>query len=396
MIDWNLHYAARAGRMAASEIRELLKLLDQPDIISFAGGIPDPNLFPLKAIADSYNAILSDPERAAVALQYSVSEGFLPLRQWLADYMGKLGVACTPDNIIITNGSQQALDFLGKLFIGPDDKVMVARPTYLGALQAFNSYQPSYTRFPDAGEDQDVVKGARLGYVMPDFQNPTGTSLTLDERNALLDLADKYDLPLIEDSAYEKLRYDGEALPTLMELDSKRKGGIDNARVIYCGTFSKTVVPALRLGWMVAPRAVISKLVLIKQASDLHCSTLNQMVMHEVASTTLMANIGHIRATYKARRDAVLTSLERHMPKGVTWTRPDGGMFIWVTLPEHLDGAEVLRRAIAEERMAFVPGKAFCADGTGKNTLRLSFSLNEPDKVEKGIKGLGNLLKRMI
>ena len=357
MIDWDTQFANRASRMTASEIRELLKLLDQPDIISFAGGIPEPSLFPQAEIAKSYQTILSDPNRAVAALQYSVSEGYPPLREWLAGYMGTLGVNCGPDNIIITNGSQQALDFLGKLFIDPGDRVLVAKPTYLGALQAFNTYEPAYVHFPEAcpdsdgldssGERPDLSKPApKFGYVMPNFQNPTGDSLDLAQRIAVLDLAHKLGIPLVEDAAYEKLRYDGMPLPPLLALEAQRAGGIDKGRVIYCGTFSKTVVPALRLGWMVAPVAVIRKLVLIKQASDLHCSTLNQMVMHEVASKTMEANIGAIRALYKGRRDAMLGSLERYMPAAMTWTQPQGGMFIWVTMPESLDGANLLRRAI--------------------------------------------------
>ncbi|MDR3517611.1 MAG: PLP-dependent aminotransferase family protein [Azospirillaceae bacterium] len=404
MVDWDDHYAGRVSRMAGSEIRELLKLLDQPDIISFAGGIPDPTLFPLNEIAAAHAAILADPARGGAALQYSVSEGYLPLREWLVDYMATLGVPCTPDNIVITNGSQQALDFLGKLFIGPGDKVLVSRPTYLGALQAFNPYEPTYDVLPGPDNNRTVesfgvaggASGPRLGYVMPEFRNPTGTSLTLAERHELLAVADALDLPLIEDSAYEKLRYDGEAVPSLLALEAARTGGVDHGRVIYCGTFSKTIVPALRVGWIVGPRSVIRKLVLTKQASDLHSSTLNQMVMHEVASRTLMAQVGNIRASYKARRDAMLSALERYMPDGVTWTRPEGGMFIWVTLPDGFDSGVLLRQAITEARVAFVPGRAFFADGSGQNTLRLSFSLAAPDKGTEGIRRLGTLLCRLI
>lgn len=402
MTNWEQHYASRASGMAASEIRELLKLLDQPDIISFAGGIPDPALFPQAEIAAAYQRILGDPALAATALQYSVSEGYLPLREWLVGYMASLGVACTADNIVITNGSQQALDFLGKLFITPGDKLLVARPTYLGALQAFNGYEPVYDTLP--GPDNNRTAGSfgtgadapKFAYVMPDFQNPTGTSLDHAARERLLDLSHALDLPIIEDTAYEKLRYDGEVVPCLMALEAKRKGGIENGRVIYCGTFSKTIVPALRVGWVVAPSSVIKKLVLIKQAGDLHSSTLNQMVMHEVASTCLLARIDSVRMAYKARRDAMLAALSAHMPKSVSWTRPDGGMFIWVTLPSSLDAAELLRQSIPQARVAFVPGKAFFADGSGKNTLRLSFSLADPVKIETGISRLGRLLHQQL
>jgi len=400
MTDWNGYFATRATRMQASEIRELLKLLDQPDIISYAGGIPDPKLFPVSAIAEASQKIWNDGPRAAIALQYSVSEGYLPLREWLVAYMAKLGVTCTADNIIITNGSQQGLDFLGKLFIEPKEKVLVAWPTYLGALQAFSAYGPQYDLLPGTGSNRTVesykAPGAvrpRIGYVMPEFQNPTGTSMTREERSALLDAAEAIDLPLIEDSAYEHLRYDGVRAPSLLAMASERAGGIDNAKVMYCGTFSKSIVPALRIGWIVAPKAVIQKLVLIKQASDLHVSTLTQMIMHEVASSLPESHGDTVRSVYKSRRDAMLASLQAHMPDGVTWTKPEGGMFVWVTLPEKIDGAELLARAIAEYRIAFVPGSAFFPDRTGKNTLRLSFSLNEPAVIDEGIKRLGALLR---
>ena len=398
MVDWDKHYATRASRMAASEIRELLKLLDQPDIISFAGGIPDPALFPRDAIAAAYQRILGDPARGAAALQYSASEGYAPLRQWIAGYMAGLGVPCGAEHILITSGAQQALDFIAKLFVSSGDEVLVARPTYLGALQALSAYEPVYATLPRRGDNRPAAgpgaKRPALGYVMPDFQNPTGNSLDRGEREALLDAAAALDVPLIEDAAYEALRYDGEALPPLLALDAARAGGIDAARVLYCGTFSKTVVPGLRLGWVAAPLPVIRRLVLIKQASDLHSASLSQMVMHEVVQETLPHALEPIRAAYRARRDAMLAALAAAMPPGVTWTRPQGGMFIWLTLPEAIDAAALLPRAIAEARIAFVPGRAFHADGAGANTLRLNFSLADVAQITEGVGRLGALLRR--
>jgi DNA-binding transcriptional MocR family regulator len=398
MVDWDKHYATRASRMAASEIRELLKLLDQPDIISFAGGIPDPALFPRDAIAAAYQRILGDPARGAAALQYSASEGYAPLRQWIAGYMAGLGVPCGPEHILITSGAQQALDFIAKLFVSPGDEVLVARPTYLGALQALSAYEPIFATLPQRGDNRPPRgaggKRPALAYVMPDFQNPTGNSLDRGERAALLDAAAALDVPLIEDAAYEALRYDGEALPPLLALDAARAGGIDAARVLYCGTFSKTVVPGLRLGWIAAPLPVIRRLVLIKQASDLHSASLSQMVMHEVVQETLPQALEPIRAAYRARRDAMLAALAAAMPPGVTWTRPQGGMFIWLTLPEAIDAAALLPRAIAEARIAFVPGRAFHADGAGANTLRLNFSLADVAQIAEGVGRLGALLRR--
>jgi DNA-binding transcriptional MocR family regulator len=389
--------------MAASEIRELLKLLDQPDIISFAGGIPDPDLFPRAEIAQAYAAVLNDPDRAAAALQYSVSEGYAPLREWLAGYMGELGVPCAPANILITNGSQQALDFIGKLFISPDDTVLVSWPTYLGALQAFSSYEPRFDALPGLGANRtpesyqaDGGRPPKFGYVTPEFQNPTGVTLTLAERNALLDAAEALDIPLVEDSAYETLRYDGEPVPSLLALATKRAGGIDACKVLYMGTFSKSIVPALRVGWIAAARPVIDKLVLMKQASDLHVSTLNQIVMCEVAARILKPHTAEVRGVYRARRDATLDALAACMPEGVSWTRPEGGMFIWLTLPGRIDGAALLERCIREARVAFVPGAAFFPDRSGRNTIRLSFSLNGEDKAREGIARLGAMIGKVM
>ena len=400
MTDWNKHYARRMDRMQASEIREILKLLDRPGIISFAGGIPDPKFFPTKEIAAACQRILTDPARATAAQQYAVSEGYLPLREWLANYMRKLGVECTAENIIITNGSQQALDFLGKLFITKDDTVLVAWPTYLGALQAFNAYEPNYDHLPGPGSNRTPESyraggkpAPKFGYVMPEFQNPTGTSMNLAERNEMLDAAEAMDLPLIEDTAYDRLRYDGETLPPLLALAAKRAGGIDNCKVIYCGTFSKSIIPALRIGWMIGAKEVIKKLVLLKQAADLHVSPFNQMIAHEIASTMIEEHTAKIRTVYKERRDAMLSALTKYMPAGVTWTKPEGGMFVWMTLPESIDGAELLKRAIEKENIAFVPGSAFFADRSGKNTIRLNFSLSEPAMIEEGIMRLGRLLR---
>jgi DNA-binding transcriptional MocR family regulator len=399
MTDWSKHYATRVSRMQASEIREILKLLDMPDIISFAGGIPDPDLFPTAEIAAACQNILTDPQKSAVALQYAVSEGYYPLRQWLVGYMAKIGVTCSADNILITNGSQQALDFIGKLFISPNDTVLVAWPTYLGALQAFNAYEAQYDQLPGPGSNrtaQSYTTGGKtkpkFGYVMPEFQNPTGTSLTEAERIELLDAAEALDLPLAEDTAYEHLRYDGTRAPSLMELASKRAGGIDNAKIMYCGTFSKSIVPSLRIGWIVAPKEVIRKLVLIKQGSDLHVSPFNQMIMYEVASTIMDAHTTKIRKVYKGRRDAMLSSLAKHMPSNVEWTKPEGGMFIWLTLPPHIDGADLLQRSVTEIKVAFVPGSAFFADRSGRNTIRINFSLNDPPLIEEGVKRLSQLI----
>lgn len=400
--DWAARFSQRMSRVHASEIRELLKLLDQPDILSFAGGIPDPELFPAAGIQAAYDQVLGDQGLARQALQYSVSEGYLPLRQWIAERMARDGVPCDEHNILLTAGSQQALDLLGKLFLSRGDTVMVARPTYLGALQAFNGYEPAYLDLPETalteGVDTERLMVGRapqpLGYFVPDFANPTGQSLTLAEREALLGLADQLDMTLIEDAAYRELRFEGEALPTLLSLDIARRGSIEAARTLFCGTFSKTVSPALRMGWVCGPRAVIEKLVLLKQGADLHVSTINQMVAHGVVSQGYDQHLGTLRGAYGAKAAALLAALERHMPAGVTWSQPQGGMFVWVTLPEGMDGKLLLERSLAEERVAFVPGGPFFAEVPAANAIRLSYSLPTAAQIEDGVVRLARLIGR--
>ncbi|CAM5770863.1 aminotransferase [Labrys miyagiensis] len=404
-LDWEAIFATRAGRMRASEIRELLKLLEQPDIISFAGGIPDPALFPKEAFREAYASVLANGS-AGAALQYSTSEGFPPLRDWIMRQMQALGVPCKPDNILITSGSQQALDYLGKLLLSPGDTALVTWPTYLGALQAFNAYEPRYDRLtpvhgnrtPAAYREAAAKAGGRVkfAYLTPDFANPTGETLDQEARERLLDLAGDLDIAVIEDTAYQSLRYDGKGVPSMLALDVARRGDIDATRTISCGSFSKTLAPGLRMGWICAASHVIRKLVLMKQASDLHSPTINQMAMHHVAEHAFAQQVEKVRSAYRHRRDHMLAALQRHMPEGVSWTRPEGGMFIWVTLPDHLDGAELLARAIETARIAFVPGRAFHADGTGGNTLRLSFSLASDEAIDEGIKRLGRVISEAL
>lgn len=399
MLNWDHVFAARSTRMRASEIRELLKLLDKPDIISFAGGIPDPALFPETEFAEAYASLFATG-KAGAALQYSVSEGYLPLRLWLKEEMARLGIACEVDNIFITSGSQQALDYLGKLFLSPGDTALVTWPTYLGALQAFNAYEPVYDQLSTGNRTPDSYRNAaqaqasavKFAYLSTDFANPTGQTVSLEERQQILALGDELEIPVIEDAAYQHLRYDGDAIAPILALDIARSGGIDACRTIYCGSFSKTLAPGLRVGYVVAAKPVIRKLVLMKQAADLHSSTINQMVVAEVADKHFPAQIAKIRAAYVARRDAMLAALEKYMPAGTEWTRPEGGMFVWVTLPKDMDGAELLARSVETEKVAFVPGQAFFADRSGANTIRLSYSCANEAMIEEGIRRLGRLI----
>jgi DNA-binding transcriptional MocR family regulator len=397
---WEPRYAARAERMRASEIRELLKVLERPGIVSFAGGIPDPALFPVAEVQAAYAAILGDAAAAQGGLQYSTSEGHLPLRRWIVRHMADLGVPCEADNVVITSGSQQALEFLGRLLLSPGDTALVTVPTYLGALQAFSGNEPRYDELrPEQGNRTPAsyadaaasgASGAvKLAYVVSSYANPTGATLSLAARQGLLDLAGELDIPVVEDAAYAMLGFEGDAPPPILALEVARRGSIERARTIYCGTFSKVLSPGLRVGFIVASKPLIRRLVLIKQASDLNSATVNQMVVHRLAETVFDRQVERARAHYRRRRDAMLAALGRHMPAGTTWTRPAGGLFVWVTLPAGHDGASLLERSLEEAGVAFVPGGAFHFDGRGRNTLRLSFSLAGEADIEQGIARLG-------
>jgi len=398
---WEPRYADRAARMRASEIRELLKLLDRPDIISFAGGIPDPALFPMEEAREAYAKCLASETVARQGLQYSVSEGYQPLREWIAGYMGRLGVRCTPDNILITSGSQQALEFIGKLLISSGETVLVEMPTYLGALQAFSAFEPQYDELrlengnrtaASYGETAGRSERVKMAYVVPDHANPTGKTLSVAARERLLDLAQDLDIPVVEDTAYAALCFEGEPKPSLQALDVKRCGSIDRSRVIYCGTFSKTITPGLRVGWICAAAPIVRRLVLIKQAADLNCSLLNQMVMHRLAESVFEGQVKRARTHYARRRDAMIKALANHMPAGVSWSEPGGGLFVWLTLPAGVDAAALLQRAVDEIGVAFVPGAAFFPDARGRNTLRLSYSLPDEPTIREGISRLGRLV----
>ncbi|MEH6523070.1 aminotransferase-like domain-containing protein [Sulfitobacter sp.] len=401
-MDWHQIFAARNDRMKASEIRELLKLLDQPDIISFAGGIPDPDLFPAQAFQDAFSQALN-PDTQATALQYSVSEGYAPLRDWIVGEMARLGIPCTRDNILITSGSQQALDYLGKLMLNVGDTALVGWPTYLGALGAFNAYEPRYDRLdPETNRSAaDYAKAAGKGrvkfaYMSVDFANPTGRTLDAQMRERVIDLADELDIAVIEDAAYQSLRFEGEALAPVLAREIERKGSIDACRTIYCGSFSKTLAPGLRVGWMCGAQEVIDQVVLMKQAADLHSSTINQMAIATVANAQFDSHVATIKKAYRARRDRMLSALEAHMPEGVTWTRPEGGMFIWLELPTQINAADLLAQSLKTERVAFVPGHAFFADGSGTNTMRLSFSRTDEAGIDEGIARLGRLITAAV
>ncbi len=401
---WAERYAQRTQRMQSSAIRELLKLTEQPDVISFAGGLPAPDVFPVKEFQEACQKVLA--EHGPQALQYSRTEGYRPLREMIARHTARYGIVVNPENILITSGSQQALDLIGKVFINPGDRILVEKPTYLGALQAWNTYQAEYVSVPldDDGIQTDKLEGyLRAGpkflYVLPNFHNPAGVTLSLERRKKLIELADHYGVPIIEDDPYGQLRYEGDHLPSLVVLDNEFQRHTNapySGNVIYLSTFSKTLAPGLRLGWVIAPEEVIQKLVQAKQGADLHTSTFTQMVAYEVARGGFLdRHVRFIRQVYRERRDAMLHALERYSPEGVRWTRPAGGLFLWVILPEHLDATEVLQEAL-KEKVAFVPGGPFHPDGSGHNTMRLNFSYMPPEKIEEGVKRLGRVLERAL
>lgn len=406
---WQQRYAQRMKWMGSSIIRELLKLTERPDIISFAGGLPAAETFPVEEFEAATQQVLA--RHGAKALQYSTTEGFLPLREYIVQRMARYGIAATPENVLITSGSQQALDLIGKVLINPGDQVLTEQPTYVGALQAWKAYQAEFVTVPmdDYGLctsrlEEALCSGPKFMYILPNFQNPAGVTLSVPRRKKLLSLADRYGIPIIEDDPYGQLRYEGAHLPPLVVLDSEQLKhdpsengrGFMSGNVIYLSTFSKTLAPGLRLGWMVAPQEVISRCVMAKQGMDLHTSSFVQMVAYEVIKDGFIdEHVRFIRDLYRTRRDVMLDALDRHFPAGVQWTRPAGGLFLWVTLPPELDSTLLLEKAIAE-KVAYVPGSAFDPGGEIRNTFRLNFSNARPEDIETGIRRLGRVIEQAV
>lgn len=391
MTNWTL--AARAAKMNSSAIREILKLTDRPGIISMAGGLPSPASFPISAFTQACNTVME--RDGAAALQYSTTEGFPALRQAIADF---LPWDVNPEQILITTGSQQALDLIGKVFLDKGSRILVEKPTYLGALQAFTPFEPIPVGVNSDDEgmliDDFAAKvgtgenKARLAYVLPNFQNPTGRTMSEARRQALVEKARELDIPLIEDNPYGDLWYEGE--PPL-PLAARNPEG-----VIYMGSFSKVLAPGLRVGFIVAPKSVYGKLTQAKQAADLHSPSFNQRVVAEVMKDGFLhSHIPTIRAMYKVQRDVMLMALEAEMEGlGVTWTRPVGGMFLWVRLPEGMD-AQVLLTEAVERGMAFVPGAPFYADEAETNTLRLSYVTVSPEQIRQGVAALAAAIRAL-
>ena len=406
---WKSRYALRTKDLKSSAIRELLKITQQPEMISFAGGLPAPDVFPLDRFQEACRRVLE--LNGHQALQYGATEGYEPLREMIARHIARYGIKAKSENVLITSGSQQALDLIGKLLINRGDRVLVEAPTYLGALQAFNVYGAEYVSVPSDYEglrtdllENPLRTGPKFMYVLPNFQNPGGTTLSEGRRHQLVLLADKYGVPIVEDDPYGQLRYEGEHIPPLVVIDRenlRRDDGYSIGNVIYLSTFSKTLAPGLRLGWIVAPPDVIAKLVQLKQGTDLHTSTFTQVIAYEVAKDNFLdEHVKLIRKVYRERRDVMLESLKKFFPPEVTWTHPQGGLFLWVTLPEGMDCNKLFQMAL-KENVAFVPGDCFYAAGNGFASegcrhLRLNFSYGQPEQIREGIRRLSIAIKQQI
>src|SRR5690606_13385588 len=385
--------SGRARALTSSAIREILKVTERPGVISFAGGLPSPATFPVERMREATEKVLREAPHAA--LQYGPTEGYTPLREWVAERLGRNGAKIPASRVLITTGSQQGLDLLGKVLIDEGSKVLVETPSYLGALQAFSLFAPKFASLPSDAQgivtDQITpadLEGARFLYCLPNFQNPTGRRMPLERRKALVELAARAGVPLVEDDPYGELSYGGEALPSLLSMNPDG--------VLYLRSFSHLLPPRLPLGYVVAPEEILGKMVQAKQAADLHTPSFSQRIVYEAVQDGFIdRHIPSIRTLYGAQCEHMLAALEREFPKEARWNRPEGGMFIWVELPEGLDTSALLAKAI-ERNVAFVPGAPFYAVEPRRNTLRLSFVTVPAEKIDHGIKVLGELLKAEI
>ncbi len=392
------HFSARAKAMKASDVRELLKLLQAPDMISFAGGLPNPETFPADIIREIANDILKDG--ANRALQYGITEGYLPLREAVAERMRKKGIDVTTENVGIVSGSQQVIDLMGKVFIDPEDPLVVSAPTYLTALTGFAVYNARFETVPidehnmrmDLFEDKlkELDKDSRrpkLIYALPNFQNPAGVTMPERSRRKLVDLAAEHDLIILEDDPYGELRYRGDDVRPIKSFD-------DEGRVVYMSTFSKILAPGLRVGWMLAHPDILRKLIIAKQSNDVCTNVLGQVISYEyIARGHIDPQIGKIRAMYGRKMDLMLDGMKRFMPEGIEWVPPEGGMFLWATLPEGLSSGDLLEKAV-KKGVAFVSGRAFFPDpADGMGAMRLNFTHPSDELIEEGLRRLGAVVK---
>jgi 2-aminoadipate transaminase len=400
-ISWEQRFAQRTRLMHGSAIRELLKVTERPDFISFAGGLPAPEVFPVAEVTAAAQQILQ--QQGAQALQYGATEGYRPLREFIAQQMAEeAGFPVSSENVLITTGSQQALDLIGKILVDPGDTLLVESPTYLAALQAWNAYGARYQEVAadEQGLQIEALESAlaaapKFLYTVPNFQNPSGITLSLERRERLVEIARRAGLPIVEDDPYRELRFEGDHLPRVFDLDGQRRASASDyaGDVIYINTFSKVLAPGLRVGWIVAAAELISKLAQAKQGTDLHTAMLSQLLAYELArSGFIKQHLPTIIHAYRERRDAMLAALAEYFPEGVSWTHPQGGMFLWVTLPDGIDTEKALPAAI-EQKVAFVPGTSFHPAGGGSHTMRLNFSNARPEMIYEGIARLSKVLQ---
>jgi 2-aminoadipate transaminase len=387
----SIQLAQRMSRMKTSAVREILKVAERPDILSFAGGLPAPELFPVEAIAQAHAEVFA--HEGPAAMQYSTTEGYGPLREWICAHMAQRGLRATVDQVLITAGSQQGIDLVAKVMLDAGDVVVVENPSYLAALQNFAGYE---ARIEVVGSDDQGMRveelealatrcKPRLIYIVPNFHNPKGTTLSLERRHALVRFAQRHRVLILEDNPYGELRFRGQALPSLASLD-------DAGVVVQLGTFSKTLAPGLRIGWAVGSKDITRALTIVKQSTDLHTATLAQRATARLlAKFDYDAHLTRLRATYGERCQAMLDALEAHMPEGTRWTNPDGGMFLWAELPRGLRGEDILPRAI-EQRVAFVPGSPFFAANPRSECIRLNFSNRPPEMIDEGMRRLASVL----
>lgn len=391
-----LNYAKRMDNIKASEIRELLKLTQRPEVISFAGGLPAPELFPVEELKRVAKEVLE--ENGTAALQYGPTEGYEPLREKIVERMKKVNVDVSVDNILVTSGSQQGLDFAARIFINPGDVIICESPSYLGAINAFKAYEPKFIEV--ATDDygmimEDLEKAleendnAKFIYVIPDFQNPSGKTWSEERRKKLVELANKHNVAILEDNPYGELRFEGEFLPAVKHYDTE-------GRVIFLGTFSKIFCPGLRLGWVAADEEVLNKFIMVKQGADLQSSTISQMEVAKFLETyDIEEHIEKLKKVYKKRKDLMIKTMEEEFPEGVKFTNPEGGLFTWVVLPEHINARELAVKAL-ERNVAFVPGGSFFPNGGNENTFRMNYSNMDEERIVEGVKRLGEVLKEVI
>lgn len=392
-----VRFANRMEGLKGSEIRELLKLTENPEVISFAGGLPAPELFPVKEMQKISGLVLE--EEGMSALQYSTTEGYPPLREHIADRMNsKSKTNVKKDSILITNGSQQGLDFSGKVFLDEGDVVLCESPSYLGAINAFKSYCPKFIEVPtdkngmimeELEKILETTDKVKMIYVIPDFQNPTGRTWPLERRSKFMEIINKFEIPVIEDNPYGELRFDGEHLPSLKSMDKK-------GLVVYLGSFSKIFCPGYRLGWLSASPEILSKYIFVKQGADLQASSISQReVSRFMDMYDLDEHVEKIKDVYRVRRDLMLKTMAQELPEGLTYTHPEGGLFTWVELPENLN-AKVIMEKCLEKNVAYVPGGSFFPNGGKENTFRLNYSNMPEERIVEGIKRLGAVLKEFM